>query len=188
MIGQPLGKINADLLEGKTANDIASSVGGIPSGMIAIFDTSCPTGWTRVSAFDGLFLRGSDTYGGTGGAETHTHSIDPPSTATSSNGLHYHGFTVPSYNTGNQSAYHTHLISYEEDTIYYTVGGESKTFMTNVQYTNQESQTHTHSAGGVTANTVGSGTHTHTVDIAAFDSSSASNLPPYIDVVFCKKD
>ena len=46
----------------------------VPSGLIAIFDTSCPTGWTQVSAFDGLFLRGSATYGGTGGASTHTHS------------------------------------------------------------------------------------------------------------------
>jgi len=47
----------------------------VPTGAIAIFDTSCPSGWTRVSAFDGKFLRGASSYGGTGGADTHTHTV-----------------------------------------------------------------------------------------------------------------
>jgi hypothetical protein len=50
----------------------------IPAGAIAIFDTTPPSGWTCLSnaggAFDNLFPRGAATYGGTGGANTHTHS------------------------------------------------------------------------------------------------------------------
>ena len=30
--------------------------------MIAMFDTDCPTGWTRVSALDDKFLVASSTY------------------------------------------------------------------------------------------------------------------------------
>lgn len=41
-----------------------------------MFTTSCPSGWTRVSAWDGLFLKGNSAYGGTGGSETHTHTVD----------------------------------------------------------------------------------------------------------------
>jgi len=48
----------------------------VPSGLIAIFDTSCPTGWTRVSAFDNNLLKASTSYGTTGGATTHTHSYN----------------------------------------------------------------------------------------------------------------
>jgi len=36
-------------------------------------DTSCPDGWTRASDLDGKFLYGSDTYGNTGGADSHSH-------------------------------------------------------------------------------------------------------------------
>lgn len=45
----------------------------IPSGMIAMFDASCPTGWTRVSALDGRYPRGASTYGGTGTDGNHAH-------------------------------------------------------------------------------------------------------------------
>jgi hypothetical protein len=46
----------------------------VVSGLIAIFDAACPTGWTRVSAWDSKMIRGASTYGGLGGADTHTHS------------------------------------------------------------------------------------------------------------------
>jgi hypothetical protein len=43
--------------------------------MIMVSDTSTPTGWTRVTALDGVFPLGSDTYGTTGGAVSHSHDI-----------------------------------------------------------------------------------------------------------------
>jgi len=56
------------------AGDGATATGSLPSGVIMAFDTACPSGWTRVSAFDGLYLRGASSYGGTGGGTAHTHS------------------------------------------------------------------------------------------------------------------
>ncbi len=44
------------------------------SGLIGMFDAACPSGWTRVSAFDGKFLVGSATYGTTGGSDSHSHT------------------------------------------------------------------------------------------------------------------
>jgi hypothetical protein len=64
--------------------------GGIPSGMIAIFDTACPLGWTRLAALDGRVPRGAASYGGTGGGNTHFHDIDPPFTDTNTAGDHQH--------------------------------------------------------------------------------------------------
>lgn len=48
----------------------------IPEGAIAIFDSSSlPNNWTRYSAQDGRYVRGEDTVGTTGGANTHSHTI-----------------------------------------------------------------------------------------------------------------
>jgi hypothetical protein len=63
---------------------------GIPSGMIAMFTGSCPTGWTRFSALDGKFARGASSYGATGGSETHSHSTNY-STQKYSSGTYYAG-------------------------------------------------------------------------------------------------
>jgi hypothetical protein len=47
---------------------------------IGIFKTGCPSGWTRLSAWDDKFLQGAAAYNETGGgAATHTHYINMPS-------------------------------------------------------------------------------------------------------------
>jgi len=48
---------------------------GLTPGMIAMFDTACPSGWTRFSALDSKFPRGASSYGATGGSATHTHTV-----------------------------------------------------------------------------------------------------------------
>ncbi|MBU2053080.1 MAG: hypothetical protein KJ721_02445 [Nanoarchaeota archaeon] len=50
--------------------------GTISSGFCVFSDsqTSCPTGWTRDSSFDGRTIRGASSPGGTGGADSHTHA------------------------------------------------------------------------------------------------------------------
>ncbi|MDD3783906.1 MAG: hypothetical protein PHY37_02825, partial [Candidatus Portnoybacteria bacterium] len=108
------------------------------SGVIAMFDTSCPTGWTRFTALDGKFAYGGSAYGATGGDSTHFHSVDPPST------------TVPAQ---TDSAW-----DYQTDA--------------------RETPRTTFSTKG----------HTHAVDIAAFTSGTSSSLPPYLTMVFCKKN
>jgi len=172
---------------------------GVPAGMIAAFDTSCPAGWTRVAAFDGLVLRGAAAYGGTGGGATHNHQVNPPSTGTSSDGAHSHNTTLttrgighnhsvdpPATNTANQSSNHQHGYDSGTSGARMTAGisvdhnhnvniGAFDTGSTNPtdQYANGTS-----SEGG----------HNHSVDIAGFDSGAGDSWPPYIEVVYCKKD
>ncbi|PIN92052.1 hypothetical protein COU55_02600, partial [Candidatus Pacearchaeota archaeon CG10_big_fil_rev_8_21_14_0_10_31_59] len=48
---------------------------GNPSLLLFFDGTSTPSGWTDVSSdFEDKFIRASDTYGGTGGQSTHTHT------------------------------------------------------------------------------------------------------------------
>jgi len=44
------------------------------SNLIMLSDSSTPGGWTRVTAFDNRFPRGSTTYGSTGGVNSHNHA------------------------------------------------------------------------------------------------------------------
>ena len=64
--------LNSDKVDDYHAADLMAA-GGIPSGMIAMFATACPSGWTRFTALDGRFPYGAASYGATGGASTHTH-------------------------------------------------------------------------------------------------------------------
>ena len=150
------GTLNAT---GLYVNNVAVATGtAVPSGMIAIFDTSCPSGWTRVSAFDNRTLVGAVSYGTTGGAATHDHAVD---LVTDSNGAHTH--------TGTTNT--TELLL---NTDFAQSGGLE--FVTGIS-----NAVHDH------AFTTGSdGAHTHTITTGSVDA--ASSWPPYITVVFCKKD
>lgn len=97
----------------------------VPSGMIAMFDTDCPSGWTRVTALDNRFVMGSTTYGSTGGSISHTHTGQ----------------------TGGPSGWEHHDQFSMHDIWRYT------------------------------------GDHRHGLSIDA-----ENHLPPYITVLFCRKD
>ena len=56
----------------------------INTGLIAMFDSSTPTAWTRFSALDVKFPRGAATYGGTSGSATHNHTTVATTTANTS--------------------------------------------------------------------------------------------------------
>mgnify|MGYP003965244991 FL=1 len=47
----------------------------ISTGLIALFDANAPSGWTRFSALDSKFPQGNSAYGGTGGTNTHSHTV-----------------------------------------------------------------------------------------------------------------
>ena len=74
-----------DSVVAATSGQINAAIGAInfpteiPTGgkFIGIFTTSCPSGWTRVTALDSKFIRGASSYGGTGGDNTHSHSGMP---------------------------------------------------------------------------------------------------------------
>lgn len=78
---------------------------------IGIFKSSCPSGWTRLSAWDDKFLMGADSYGSTGGDDQHTHSMTMNTTVT---GNAIGGFTVreaPNHPEGCDVS-HTHTITF----------------------------------------------------------------------------
>jgi hypothetical protein len=54
---------------------IPAPVDPFPSGLVVISPIPCPPGWTRVVAWDGLFLRSGPVVGVTGGATNHSHSV-----------------------------------------------------------------------------------------------------------------
>lgn len=74
---------------------------------------SCPSGWTRVSAWDGKFLRGYASYGGTGGLDTHSHTLDLPDTQTSIGASDWGSISgsSPQTNTNGTLKTHTHMIN-----------------------------------------------------------------------------
>ena len=109
--------MSADIVDGVvTPTKLAPSVQDklVPVGAIILFAGSCPSGWSHFAALDNKFARGGDAYGGTGGSDTHSHSI-------SQDGAHNHGGLTgqgdapsPS-NAGNffsnQQGWHRHSIS-----------------------------------------------------------------------------
>ncbi len=54
---------------------VAAGYGLVPAGMIGMFATSCPSGWTYFSALEGMFPLGGAGFGATGGSNAHSHSL-----------------------------------------------------------------------------------------------------------------
>jgi hypothetical protein len=82
----------------------------IPSGLIALYATSAPSGWTRFTNLDNSFPRGAATYGGAGGASTHTHTTNSDTTTGSSDT----GAKCKTSGTGNRlcsTQGHTHTFA-----------------------------------------------------------------------------
>lgn len=162
----------------------AAPAGVLPSGLIAIFDAACPGGWTRVAAFDNLFVRGAAAYGTTGGADTHAHTI-------TSAGGHTHAV---SGSTDNADVNHAHSYSTDD------VGGPSSTATADEKeppdaVATLASASHGHHVQGNTSNMIGGNPHNHTFSAATGSSGShthtettENNVPAYINVVFCKKN
>lgn len=147
----------------------ASGAGvGVPSGMIAVFDASCPSGWTRVSAFDSKFLYGGAAYGATSGASTHSHTVNPTAFSTGVDGSHGHTVPMGTFTTGVENS--------SETASQYTLDKNVADAM------------HTHEITIADRTISSSGTHTHSIDVPITTSSTESTLPPYITVVYCKKN
>lgn len=155
----------------------------IPTGgkFIGIFNVACPSGWTRVAAFDGKVLKGAATYGGTGGADTHTH-------------------TGPSHNHAGPS--HTHTgPSHTHDQNVYTQTANQQTVGTYIVKSAETAAMMVSQGGGaitldiMKAGVAAGGTGatgaegTGATGAAGTGATGAtSTWPPYVEVVFCSKD
>ncbi len=142
--------------------------GGLPSGLIAAFDRECPDGWTRHEALDGRFPRGAPAAGATGGEPEHAHAFDITA-RTSKDGAHEHPMAAgeaievdPGF-FGNVGLWKGYVQAFEE-------GGRVR-----------------EKASRALGKTELEGAHDHLISVTG-DSEAASSLPPYLDVVYCRKD
>jgi hypothetical protein len=194
---------------------VTGTPGQVPSGMIAIFTTACPAGWTRVAAWDGLMIRANTAYGATGGATTHTHSVS------GSVASHAHGagtLTGPQHAHGNNTGA-TSVTTDVAGSHNHNIGANySITVNPNSQFASaygtgnmsSVASNHSHSASGAgSTDNFGDHQHTqpsHTHSIAADGNlpvtgstdaqapawsgtvAAASSYPPFVDVVLCQKN
>jgi len=139
-----------------------------PPGMIAMFDHECPDGWTRYQQMDGRFARGGLQAGETGGDEGHIHSFDVTA-RTSKDGAHVHMLAagepvdVDPGAFGSIGLYDGFLQAFEE-------GGRDRT-----------------KASRARTVTDTSGAHDHLISVQG-ETEPKLALPPYIDLVFCRKE
>ncbi len=168
----------------------AAPTGTVPSGLIAMFDVSCPVGWTRFAALDGLFPRGASSYGGTGGADTHSHGpgtyVGPSHTHTGPSHTHAAGTLAgPS---------HTHSFSGTTSAPNQPRGvatGSDHSCSADVHTHTFSGTTGSGGTGAVTGTTAAGGTGaTGASGNSAITGTSetVSNVPSYLDVVWCQKD
>lgn len=164
----------------------------LPVGMVVMFRSACPTGWTSLSGVGGVlenrFPRGAATYddnvGAGFGADTHNHAAGTLAADGHTHGdgtlsvdshlhgagtlvvdAHSHAVDPPNIASTGESVTHTHS---------YTSGGPSPTIEVDF---NQDGATafvgtSNHIHGGDTAGNAP--THTHDVNIAAFQSSNTA--------------
>jgi len=133
----------------------------LPSGMIAMFDQSCPNGWTRFAALDGKFPQGAAAYGGAGGSATHSHTVNS----------HTHSITGTTSNA--------------------SLTGSITTYNANFQVTDGQCEIGLGTDTSIFSPT-SSSQHNHNVNLTSGSASpgtdSQSNVPPYLSVVWCKKN
>jgi len=159
---------------------------GVPSGLIAIFTTACPAGWTRVAAWDGRYLRANSVAGAMGGAYNHVHEVTvtvpdhnhggaaPVSIVTDTQGSHGHG-VQPIGVTGPNSNQDADSGS--------SFGASRSNHIHTVPFHN------TDAAGDHAHNVNGNATIPGAGALGGSGGTDAQDhQPPFIDVVFCMKD
>ncbi len=172
-----------------------TGIAGVPTNTVVFYNgTSCPSGWSELTAARGRTVVGlplSGTATGTVGTAltnlgtrtitdvpAHTHPVDPSATNTSSAGDHTH--------SGTESS-HTHTIP---------SGNCGQPYGVNAFWycSNADASNPYNTSGGSGSITINSGgSHTHSVDIASFSSGSTGSASvdvtmPYIQLLVCQKN
>ena len=119
----------------------------------------------------------------------HTHTVDPPVTNTSTDGAHFHTVNPPATNTNSTGA-HTHSIDPPATTTS-TNGNHSHSTVTQLgNNTNggpdnwgvQHSDPGGGNWGTYTGSTSAAGNHAHTVNIPVFNSAASGNHSHSVDI------
>ncbi len=125
----------------------------------------------------------------------HRHRVDPPNTTTSFDGSHNHIWSR--FSNSDRKRWYTYdssgsqlLITNWDDGIHNNGSGRYPMIAdtSRFHYTTKGGS-HRHSINISSFNSYDSGTHNHQVDIAKTASSSAytSNVMPYLQILYCKK-
>jgi hypothetical protein len=176
---------------GNLSWSVAPSAEGIVPGMIVLSTVACPAGWTRVSAADDRAFRGSAAYGGTGGLDTHSHSVSGVLSAQSLSMTGSVGSAAVSItgSTGVMSIAHTHDIT---STRRGAAGSFDEQPLERIAV-NSSNPSHSHDVGSLAgdAHTHGTGSlsgASHGHSYGSYALVSESNLPAYITIIACRKD
>lgn len=121
-VAEPRASDAGDFLRG---DQVWANISDIfPSGLIVLSLTPCPVGWTRITTFDGKFLRAGSA-GTTGGSDSHSHG--PGSFVARS---HSHGGSVSVGGTTSSDGAHSHSFGASTDVAgdhAHAVGGGTDT-------------------------------------------------------------
>lgn len=163
------GNINTNGKIKEDGNDL------IPAGVIVMWSgsvASIPAGWALCNGAGGTpnlqdrFIVGAgNSYNptNTGGATTHTHSINPPNTTTTTNGSHTH--------TTNIGSFTASICTSCGGTASLNPGGGFSSIHVDPPSTTSSTD----------------GNHNHSVDIGTFTSAASDNRPPYYALAFIIK-
>ncbi|XOB41868.1 MAG: MopE-related protein [Candidatus Nealsonbacteria bacterium] len=148
----------------------------ILSGMISAFTGACPTGWTEYTAARGRTIVGTPS-GGTNEGTVGTALTNLGTRTITDVSSHYHSVNPPNTSTNTTGA-HTH--TYQAVAVTSVTGKYAGDYGT-------------HIATLPTYNTGSAGNHSHTVNIAPFNSASSGVASvdvtmPYIQLTYCKKN
>jgi len=164
-------------------------------GMMVLADAACPEQWTDFVALQGKYPKGAESYGGTGGAASHTHDYTdlPIHTHTYSNvqmetvGNHTHGCS--GYNLQSVGS-HSHKAGTTKWTLH-TSGWAIRSTSSSGIATSAEPN-HNHGINGVLAQPGG---HSHYTPVTINNAGTPGTLttdptdgqPPYLEMIFCEK-
>jgi len=140
----------------------------IPSGMIAMFDASCPAGWTGFTQMDNRFPLGVPSFTGNGGGNPTITGLQ-----ISPAGQHSHTLAPHSHSVS--------MVTQSASSACGEMGGGGSGC-------HPSDWTHTHNVSGTTANNSGGLTTSNQPDHTHGITQSQAWLPPYMGVVFCKKN
>jgi hypothetical protein len=141
---------------------------GLPAGLIAAFERECPDGWSRYEALDGRFPRGAAVAGSQGGQAEHAHGFDLTA-RTSKDGAHQHALAAGEP-VEVDSGYFGHVGIWKGTLQAFEEGGRVR-----------------EKASRALGRTEPEPAHDHLISVGG-DSEPSSSLPPYLDLVFCRKD
>ena len=169
---------NTTFLRGDSTWAIPVATDPFPSGTIVLSaGVPCAIGWTRVTVYDGRFIRVGP--GGLGGSNTHSHGVGSYFTGagtygSTTNGNHSHSLSGSgSGSTGNSQ------------------GGQSGADAGGSFTASAVNHFHDFSVN-INGNTDTLGDHSHTVTIPAVglsgSSDAQSNVPLYLDLWLCQKN